>query len=66
VGNQPHSEVAALAITLDRLQAASGKDALRTHFSDAKCEIIPHKAGKEVKDTGKTYIQDPCHQVNLC
>ena len=49
VGNQPHSEVAALAITLDRLQAASGNDALRTHFPDAKCEIIPQRAGKEVK-----------------
>jgi len=54
VGNQPHSEVAALAITLDRLQAASGKDALRTHFSDAKCKIVPQRAGKEVKDTGTT------------
>jgi len=49
VGNQPHSEVAALAITLDRLQAASGNDVLRTHFPDAKCEIIPQRAGKEVK-----------------
>jgi tRNA (cytidine56-2'-O)-methyltransferase len=49
VGNQPHSEVAALAITLDRLHAASGNDALRTHFPGAKCEIIPQRAGKEVK-----------------
>lgn len=49
VGNQPHSEVAALAITLDRLQAASGKDALKTRFQDGEMEIIPHRAGKEVK-----------------
>lgn len=48
VGNQPHSEVAALAITIDRLQAAWGKDALRTKFSGG-LEIIPHRAGKEVK-----------------
>lgn len=48
-GNQPHSEVAALAITLDRLQAASGKDALKTQFPDGEIEIIPHRAGKEVK-----------------
>ncbi len=48
-GNQPHSEVAALAITLDRLNAAEGKDALKTHYSDGSCEIIPHRRGKEVK-----------------
>ena len=49
VGNQPHSEVAALAITLDRLQAISGKDALRTKFPGGGLEIVPHRAGKEVK-----------------
>ncbi len=49
VGNQPHSEVAALAITLDRIQAASGKDALRTQFQGGKLEIIPCVVGKEVK-----------------
>ena len=48
-GNQPHSEVAALAITIDRLKAASGKDALKTSFPDGEIEIIPHRAGKEVK-----------------
>ncbi|NJD52923.1 MAG: tRNA (cytidine(56)-2'-O)-methyltransferase [Candidatus Methanoperedens sp.] len=48
VGNQPHSEVAALAITLDRLQAASGKDALMTQFPGGERQIIPHKVGKEV------------------
>jgi len=49
VGNQPHSEVAALAIMLDRLQAAYGKDALRTQFPGGKLEIIPQASGKEVK-----------------
>ncbi|MFZ3383001.1 MAG: tRNA (cytidine(56)-2'-O)-methyltransferase [Candidatus Methanoperedens sp.] len=51
VGNQPHSEVAALAITLDRLQAASGKDALRTQLSGGKRKIIPKRIGKEVIST---------------
>jgi tRNA (cytidine56-2'-O)-methyltransferase len=50
VGNQPHSEVAALAITLDRLQAASGRDALKTQFSSSEMEIVPKKRGKEVKN----------------
>lgn len=48
VGNQPHSEVAALAITLDRLMAAQGKDALRTQFTGGEVEIVPKKRGKEV------------------
>lgn len=50
VGNQPHSEVAALAITLDRLQAASGRDALKTQFSCSEMEIVPKRRGKEVKN----------------
>ncbi len=48
IGNQPHSEVGALAITLDRLAAASGRDALKTQF-EGKLEIVPQRAGKEVK-----------------
>ncbi len=48
VGNQPHSEVAALAIVLDRLMAAEGKDALRTQFTGGEVEIVPKKRGKEV------------------
>jgi tRNA (cytidine56-2'-O)-methyltransferase len=48
VGNQPHSEVAALAIVLDRLMAAGGKDALRTQFTGGEIEIVPKKRGKEV------------------
>lgn len=49
VGNQPHSEVAALAITLDRLLEAQGKDALKTQFIGGELEIVPKRAGKEVK-----------------
>ncbi|VVB95060.1 tRNA (cytidine(56)-2'-O)-methyltransferase [uncultured archaeon] len=48
VGNQPHSEVAALAIVLDRIKAAEGKDALRTQFTGGEIEIVPKKRGKEV------------------
>lgn len=48
VGNQPHSEVAALAIILDRLNAAEGKDALRTKFVGGEIEIVPKQRGKEV------------------
>ncbi len=48
IGNQPHSEVGALAITLDRLAAESGRDALKTKF-EGKLEIVPRRAGKEVK-----------------
>ncbi len=48
VGNQPHSEVAALAIVLDRLMAAQGKDALGMQFAGGEIEIVPKKRGKEV------------------
>lgn len=48
VGNQPHSEVAALAIILDRLMAIEGKDALKTQFAGGEIEIVPKKRGKEV------------------
>lgn len=49
VGNQPHSEVAALAIVLDRLNASSGKDPLSSRFTGGEIEIIPCRKGKEVK-----------------
>ena len=50
VGNQPHSEISALAILLDRLQ--DGKQFEKT-FSGARRKIIPTKKGKnvEVKET---------------
>lgn len=47
VGNQPHSEVAALAVFLDRL--FKGKEFDRG-FSDAKRKIIPSNSGKKVEN----------------
>jgi tRNA (cytidine56-2'-O)-methyltransferase len=44
VGNQPHSEVAALAIFLDRL---SGGEALRKDFG-GRLKVIPSERGKRV------------------
>lgn len=49
VGNQPHSEVAALAVVLDRLQAASGNEPLKAKFAGGELEIVPARLGKEVK-----------------
>ena len=46
VGSQPHSEISALAILLDRIQ--KGKQFKRI-FSDAKRKIIPTKNGKNVQ-----------------
>jgi tRNA (cytidine56-2'-O)-methyltransferase len=45
LGNQPHSEVSALAVFLDRL--FSGKELTRT-FKNAKIRIIPSPRGKRV------------------
>ena len=45
VGNQPHSEVSALAVVLDRIQ--KGKQFV-TKFEDPVREIIPTKKGKNV------------------
>lgn len=45
IGHQPHSEIAALAIFLDRL--FKGKQ-LRKNFSGAQCKIIPMSRGKRV------------------
>ena len=46
VGSQPHSEIGALAILLDRIQ--KGKQ-FEKEFSDAKRKIIPTKNGKNVQ-----------------
>jgi len=45
VGNQPHSEVAALAVFLDRLLDGEG---LRKEFQNARLKIIPQDRGKRV------------------
>jgi tRNA (cytidine56-2'-O)-methyltransferase len=49
VGNQPHSEVAALALILDKLQEGNSID---QHFSNPKLEIIPDLERKNVIDHG--------------
>jgi len=49
VGNQPHSEVAALAIFLDRIYKGGE---LNIQFSDAKLSIIPQEKGKKVIKNG--------------
>jgi tRNA (cytidine56-2'-O)-methyltransferase len=46
VGSQPHSEISALAIVLDRIHA--GRQ-LETKYDDAKLQITPSKRGKNVK-----------------
>ena len=46
VGSQPHSEISALAILLDRIQ--NGKQFEKV-FPDAKRKIIPTKNGKNVE-----------------
>lgn len=45
IGSQPHSEISALAIFLDRIQ--SGKQ-FEINFADGKRTIIPTKKGKNV------------------
>tara|TARA_B100001765_G_C19235288_1_gene220030 strand:- start:194 stop:475 length:282 start_codon:yes stop_codon:yes gene_type:complete len=45
ISNQPHSEVAALAIILDRI--FSGKQ-LSIQFDKARLKIVPKKQGKKV------------------
>lgn len=45
IGNQPHSEVAALAIFLDRLLEGKG---LKREFKDAKIKVDSQERGKKV------------------
>ena len=47
IGNQPHSEISALAIFLDKLFI--GKE-LRKEFSNNKIKIIPSRYKKEVQE----------------
>jgi len=49
VGNQPHSEVAALAVFLDRL---FGGEELRREFPGARKRIVPSERGKVVLELG--------------
>lgn len=45
IGHQPHSEVAALAIFLDRLFARKG---LKSEYEGAKIKVVPQERGKKV------------------
>ena len=45
IGNQPHSEVSALAVFLDRF--FEGRELVK-EFKDARLKIIPQKRGKKV------------------
>ncbi|MFP4116778.1 MAG: tRNA (cytidine(56)-2'-O)-methyltransferase [Candidatus Aenigmatarchaeota archaeon] len=47
VTNQPHSEVAALAVFLDKLQKGSE---LEKKFEGASVEVLPKKQGKDIKE----------------
>ncbi len=47
VGNQPHSEIAALAVFLDRLLKGKG---IKKEFEGAKIRVIPSERGKKVVD----------------
>jgi tRNA (cytidine56-2'-O)-methyltransferase len=48
IGNQPHSEIAALSIILDRI--FKGKQ-LKKNFRGGKIRIIPNSKGKYVRET---------------
>ncbi|MGM0771159.1 MAG: tRNA (cytidine(56)-2'-O)-methyltransferase [Halobacteriota archaeon] len=50
VGNQPHSEVAAVALTMDRI---SQEEPLWKEFGDAELTIVPTECGKKVIDNRK-------------
>ncbi len=45
IGNQPHSEIAALAIFLDRL--FQGNELTR-NFEGAKMKVVPQEKGKKI------------------
>lgn len=45
VGNQPHSEVAALALVMDRLRDGNWE---QDHFENAEIEVIPTAEGKNI------------------
>lgn len=49
IGNQPHSEIAALSIILDRI--FKGKQ-LKKNFQGGKLKIVPNGRGKHVRETG--------------
>ncbi len=50
VGNQPHSEVAAVALTMDRL---AREEPLTREFENAQLRILPKECGKEFLGEGE-------------
>ena len=50
VGNQPHSEVAALALLLDRLRGGAWE---RDEFPGARLKVVPSAKGKTVLGPGE-------------
>lgn len=50
VGSQPHSEIAALAVFLDRLQINRGTDPLMRELSGGSLKIVPSERGKIVRE----------------
>ena len=50
VGNQPHSEIAALAIFLDRM--FRGRQ-LKKELAGGRLKIIPVERGKQVRESSK-------------
>jgi len=49
IGNQPHSEVAALAVFLDRLLDG---EVFKKQFENAKIRVVPSERGKIVREVG--------------
>ena len=49
VGSQPHSEIAALAVFMDRVNSARGIEPLTHEFPNGKLKIVPHEQGKVVE-----------------
>lgn len=50
IGSQPHSEIAALAVLIDRLNAVKGTEPLTQEFPGGKLRIVPNEQGKFVKE----------------
>ncbi len=50
VGNQPHSEVAALALLMDRLRQGAWE---QDPFPDAELRVIPSTRGKRIKEKSR-------------
>ena len=50
IGSQPHSEIAALAVFLDRLHTSRNDDPLAFEFPEGKLKIFSSERGKIVKE----------------